>query len=112
MRLLPPFLICLLLSTAPAAAAPVEATPMRFSVENVNRTALPCQADGKRYDVRGRLVAPAGAAKRSVTLYLHEFGFGAHFWSFPEARYDYAAALARAGHASVVIDRLGYGASA
>ena len=37
---------------------------------------------------------------------------GESFWSFAAApRYDYAAALARAGHASVVIDRLGYGAS-
>jgi pimeloyl-ACP methyl ester carboxylesterase len=47
-----------------------------------------------------------------VTLYLHDSSFGEFFWSFSAApRYDYAAAMARAGHASVVIDRLGYGSS-
>jgi pimeloyl-ACP methyl ester carboxylesterase len=103
----------LLLLTAPSAgAAAVKTTPLRFDVANVNRSALPCSADGKRYVLRGRLVAPADDAGRAVTLYLHEFSFAAHFWSFPDERYDYAAALARTGQASVVIDRLGYGASA
>jgi pimeloyl-ACP methyl ester carboxylesterase len=47
-----------------------------------------------------------------VTLYLHDVSFGEYFWNFSAVpRYDYAAAMARAGHASVVIDRLGYGAS-
>jgi pimeloyl-ACP methyl ester carboxylesterase len=46
-----------------------------------------------------------------VTLYLHEFSYGQFFWDWPEERYDYGRALARAGHASVAIDRLGYDAS-
>jgi pimeloyl-ACP methyl ester carboxylesterase len=47
-----------------------------------------------------------------VTLYLHDLAFGEFFWSFSAVpRYDYAAAMARGGHVSVVIDRLGYGSS-
>jgi pimeloyl-ACP methyl ester carboxylesterase len=56
-------------------------------------------------------VAPAAAASaggQAVTLYLHEFSFGQFFWRFPVAGYDYARALAERGHASVVVDRLGY----
>jgi pimeloyl-ACP methyl ester carboxylesterase len=102
---------CLLALLLPCCAT-AKSTPLRFTVENVNRSALPCPADGGRYELSGRLVTPPGAAGRSVTLYLHEYSFASHFWSFPDDRYDYAAALAREGHASVVIDRLGYGASA
>ena len=96
---------------ASAPAAEVDVTPLRFSVENANRSELACPADGKRYDVRGWLTAPADHDGQAVTLYLHEYSFGAHFWRFGDERYDYAAALAREGHASVVVDRLGYGAS-
>jgi pimeloyl-ACP methyl ester carboxylesterase len=43
-----------------------------------------------------------------VALYLHEFSYGSFFFDWPEDRYDYGRALARAGHASVALDRLGY----
>src|SRR5207245_2451849 len=47
---------------------------------------------------------------RAVTLYLH--GAGGDLFDFTQVPgYDFAAALARAGHASVVVDRLGYGQS-
>jgi hypothetical protein len=47
-----------------------------------------------------------------VTLYLHVLGLGEFFWRFQDVPgYDYAAALARAGQSSVVIDRLGYDSS-
>jgi len=50
--------------------------------------------------------------RRAVTLYLHGFSFGEFFWRFAAVpRYDYATAMARRGHVSVVIDRLGYGRS-
>jgi pimeloyl-ACP methyl ester carboxylesterase len=85
-----------------------------FNVKNVNNSALSCSSDGKSYQIQGHLVAPAAALSGGpvgVTLYLHEFGLGQWFWRFPIAAYDYASAQAEAGHASVVIDRLGYGDS-
>jgi pimeloyl-ACP methyl ester carboxylesterase len=93
--------------------------PVTFQVRNVNRSALACPSDGAAYEVKGHLIGPAsevgpGASggPRAVTLYLHDLSFGESFWSFSAApRYDYAAGIARAGHASVVIDRLGYGSS-
>jgi pimeloyl-ACP methyl ester carboxylesterase len=90
-----------------------------FDVQNVNRSALACASDGAAYEVKGHLIGPAsevgaGASggRHSVTLYLHGFSVGGVFWNFSAApRQDYAAAMARAGHTSVVIDRLGYGSS-
>ncbi len=85
-----------------------------FQVRNVNRSKLPCHADGKTYTVNGHLVAPRGSLSHgvrmdAVTLYLHGLGVGQFFWRFRNVPgYDHAAAQARAGHASVVIDRLGY----
>jgi pimeloyl-ACP methyl ester carboxylesterase len=83
----------------------VATTPVEFRVRNVNRSALPCPADGREYTLHGHLVAPARGTPRAVTLYLHEFGFRSGFWR------DHARALAEAGHASVVVDRLGYAPS-
>jgi pimeloyl-ACP methyl ester carboxylesterase len=93
--------------------------PVTFQVRNIDRSTFACPSDGAAYEVKGHLVGPAAdvgpaatGGHRSVTLYLHGFSSGQFFWNFSAApRYDYAAALARAGHASVVIDRLGYGAS-
>jgi pimeloyl-ACP methyl ester carboxylesterase len=84
-----------------------------FQVHNVDRSALPCTSDGAAYEVKGHLVEPVTSrSPRSATLYLHGLGSGELVWSLQGApRYDYATALARAGHASVVVDRLGYGAS-
>jgi pimeloyl-ACP methyl ester carboxylesterase len=90
-----------------------------FPVRNVDRSALSCTSDGAPYEVKGHLVGPASTngteasgSPRSVTLYLHGLGTGEFLWSLDAAPgYDYAAAMARAGHASVVVDRLGYGAS-
>jgi hypothetical protein len=101
---------------APPAAPPVVDVPVRFAVRNVNGSALPCSSDGAPYVLSGRLVGPraalaAGGTAAAVTLYLHEFSFAGWFWRFPRPEYDYAAAQARAGHVSVVIDRLGYGDS-
>jgi hypothetical protein len=71
-----------------ALAAPAEArtpkialVPVTFSVQNVNRSQLPCGTDGATYEIRGHLTGPrsllpGGAAtsrtrKSTVTLYLH-----------------------------------------
>lgn len=93
---------------------PVVDLPVTFDVTNLNRSRLACQSDGKQYTVAGRLVAPRGRLgqpSRAATLYLHEFGWGRFFWQFPGGGDDYAREMARAGHVSVVIDRLGYDAS-
>jgi pimeloyl-ACP methyl ester carboxylesterase len=89
-----------------------------FAVRNTNTSALACPSDGAPYEVKGHLVAPRSAVSRSkggksgVTLYLHGRGFGEFLWNFTSVpSQNYATAQARAGHASVVIDRIGYGTS-
>jgi pimeloyl-ACP methyl ester carboxylesterase len=116
-------LLCWVAPTAAVAATAggtkVVNRPITFQVKNVNRSALACPSDGAAYEVKGHLIGRAsevgpGASggRHSITLYLHGFSVGGVFWNFSAVpRYDYAAAMARAGHASVVIDRLGYGSS-
>jgi pimeloyl-ACP methyl ester carboxylesterase len=90
-----------------------------FAVQNVNRSKLPCTTDGAPYQIKGHIVGPRSALGKSsrrrkpaATLYLHGLAFGEFFWNFKQVRgYDYAAAQGRAGHVSVVIDRLGYESS-
>jgi pimeloyl-ACP methyl ester carboxylesterase len=106
-------------AATPEAGVKVLKRPITFQVRNVNRSGLACPSDGAAYEVSGHLIGPASeigpgvsVGRGAVTLYLHDASFGEFFWSFSAApRYDYAAAMARAGHASVVIDRLGYGSS-
>jgi dienelactone hydrolase len=96
---------------ARARADQVREIPLSFTVRNVNRSRLACDSDGGTLTVVGRLVAPRSLLGRRdppVTLYLHEYGWGRFFWSFPRAGHDYARAMAMHGHASVVVDRLGY----
>lgn len=102
----------LALAAGPASAAVTE-TPISFAVKNTNTTSLPCQADGKDYTMRGTLVAPEGATPPAVTLHLHAVTWTRDYFRLPGApkSYDFAAQLAERGHASVVVDRLGYGAS-
>lgn len=86
-----------------------------FAVRNVNDTLVPCSTDGASYTIHGTVIGPAGALARdggAATLYLHGLGFGEFFWNFTAAPgHDFAAAMAARGHVSVLIDRLGYGAS-
>jgi hypothetical protein len=100
----------------PARPSGVVDLPVSFKVENVNRSKVPCLSYGREYTVRGHLVAPGStltsAAPRAVTIYLHGTTVGEPTWRFKAvAGYDYAYEQARAGHASVTIDQLGYGAS-
>lgn len=111
-------LVAALLLYPTAAVATTTSVPVTFTVTNVNRSGVPCLTDGRTYRVSGRLVAPAGLLSapgpHSVTLFVHGLGFGRFFWDFSSvAGYDLSAGLAGAGagHASVVIDRLGYGSS-
>lgn len=111
---------------SPAAAKPpsggdggVAEIPLRFTVRDSNTSAVECESDARRdllrlsYEVSGWLVAPRSALSKrdlAVTLYLH--GYGGGHWRFKDVPgYDFAGAMARLGHISVVIDRVGYGVS-
>jgi pimeloyl-ACP methyl ester carboxylesterase len=86
--------------------------PVSFSVLNTNQTSVPCSADGGTYTISGTLILPATSTPAGVTLYVHGLGYARYFWNFSAVPgYDYAGAEAAAGHASLVIDRLGYGQS-
>jgi pimeloyl-ACP methyl ester carboxylesterase len=101
---------------------------VRFTVQNLDRTDLgaterescPANPDeyGARWTIEGRLVGPtsmwlAPRGDRAVTLYVHGLAENGRtsflFDAIPG--YNYAREQARAGHASVVIDRVGYGRS-
>jgi pimeloyl-ACP methyl ester carboxylesterase len=99
----------------PAAAGVVD-VPVTFRVVNQNRSRVACPADDAAYEVRGHLVAPRSALSapggRSVTMYMHGIGWTHGYWRFTAVPgYDYATEMARAGHASLVYDQIGYGAS-
>ena len=98
-----------------ASSQSVATRPVVFSVRNINRTPVSCSTDGAAYQIRGFIVGPTSSLARSsraATLYLHGLGFGVFFWDFSAVPgYDFAAAMAASGHVSVIIDRLGYGAS-
>lgn len=92
--------------------------PVAFEVVNQNRTSLGCPApgpDGGDYRVRGTLVAPRAlldAGNPSAALYYHGLSYASFFFRFGDVPgYDYGLEQARDGHASVVVDRLGYGRS-
>ena len=100
-------------ASAGARAVKVNSTPVAFQVKNADTTGSPgCAPDGMPYTVRGHLTAPAKGKHKGVTLYLHGLGLGEWLWNFQPVRsYNFVAGMARLGHASVSIDRLGYGAS-
>lgn len=103
-------------TTTSLRAPGVTQVAVSFRVRNVNRSDVACASDGRTYTIRGHLVAPSALLARKkvdlATLYLHGLSFGEFFYR-PRAKpdYDYAQAQARNGHASVVVDRLGYGRS-
>ncbi len=103
----------MLCGTAQARAVKIASTPVSFQVQNTNTTAAPgCTTDGATYTVRGHLTAPKKGKQSGVTLYLHGLGLGEWLWNFqPVKAYNFVQGMARAGHASVSVDRLGYGAS-
>jgi hypothetical protein len=102
-------------ATPPAGAADdIVELPVTFKVNNHNHSLVPCPADGKDYSIAGHIVAPAKALDdaKAATLYLHAVTFGEYYWRFKAVPgYDYASIMARKGHVSVTIDRLGYGSS-
>jgi pimeloyl-ACP methyl ester carboxylesterase len=108
-------LVALALPTPTQAAPRLVDIPVEFTVRNVNRTAVPCGADGGSYTVRGHLTGPVSALRpdtgAAVALYLHGLEVGEWFWRFPAHGYNHALEMARLGHVSLTIDRLGYPSS-
>jgi pimeloyl-ACP methyl ester carboxylesterase len=106
-------------TSAPATSAParIVARQVVFELENTNATSVLCVPDNQSYEVRGRLVGPQRAVAGHsgpirVNVLVHDLSAGSWFWRLPgHPAYDYARKLARAGETSLVLDRLGYGAS-
>jgi alpha-beta hydrolase superfamily lysophospholipase len=102
---------------ATAARAGVVSREVVFELENTNATSVLCVPDNQAYEVRGRLVGPRRAVvghsgPLRINLLVHDLAAGSWFWSLPgHPAYDYARQLAREGETSLVLDRLGYGAS-
>ncbi|MGQ0623910.1 MAG: alpha/beta hydrolase [Sporichthyaceae bacterium] len=104
------------LLSGPAAAAPkndVVEIPVSFKVTNTNTSLVPCSSDGKDYTVSGVIVGPRKAIKagQAATLYLHAVTWGAYYFNLDIPGHNYAKEMAKRGHVSVLVDRLGYGAS-
>lgn len=96
--------IAVLLSTSVPAVADQNTIdqPVVFSVEG--------------YEIHGDLVGPVrlkktGSVQDAITIYLHGFGHGEWIWNLDVPGYNFAQEMAAAGHTSLIIDRLGYGAS-
>ena len=86
---------------------------VNFTVDNVNRSLVPCPTDGKRYTLSGHIVGPAAAMNdgAAATLYLHGSSVPEPTWRMPIPGYDYGYEQAQLGHISVTLDRLSYGSS-
>lgn len=96
----------------------IVSAPFAVAVRNRNTSlarCFPIVPDGSARVIRGHLTGPRTAlagTRPSATLLLHGLSYGEFFWRFGAvAGYDTTHELARAGHVSVAVDRLGYGAS-
>ena len=116
----------LLLATIPSAGAATPPAQLKtspgndivqravsFTVKNVNGTGIACQADGATYTVRGHITGTAQslADPQTVTLLEHGLSYGEFFGNSNISGYNFADEQAQAGHVTVTVDRLGYGAS-
>jgi len=88
-------------------------TEMNFPVTIQNRSLVPCFGAGTGpATIAATLITPESSTS-SITVYVHGLGYDRRFWHFDAVPgFDYAALLAESGHASLIIDRLGYGGSA
>jgi dienelactone hydrolase len=97
----------------------VDSRRVAFDLVNTNRSSVLCLPgpDARPYRVRGRLVAPRAVVDGrdpvvTVNVLVHDAGTGGWFFHLRDRpTYDYATRLAQQGQTSLVLDRLGYGAS-
>ena len=99
--------------TSASAASNIVELPISFKVKNTNNTSVPCQSDGKDYIVKGVVVGPksAIAAGDAATLYLHAVTWTSDYFNLDIEGHNFAAEMAKKGHVSIAVDRLGYGNS-
>ncbi|MCB8955630.1 MAG: alpha/beta hydrolase [Nocardioides sp.] len=107
-------------AVAAAASPAAPATGSRgvvFDIVDSNASTVLCAPDNASYRLRGRLVGTirdldgVGGPLR-VNVLVHDLGTGGWFWNLrTHPAYDYATRLAERGETSLVLDRLGYGAS-
>jgi hypothetical protein len=103
-------------ATSARASSPPIVMDVVFTVTNKVPDTPPAQqlcpsgsVDGKTYNIPGRLVGPPSAlAGRSITLYLHGTTTSANFDFTAVPGYDYQSQVAALGHASLVINQLGF----
>jgi len=105
------------LFSAPAASAAgnngIVQLPISFKVKNTNNTSVACQSDGKDYTVRGVVVGPKKAIQSAdaATLYLHAVTWTSDYFNLNIPGHNFVQDLAKKGHVSIAVDRLGYGNS-
>lgn len=96
--------------------------PFKQKVKLLNRTFSVCQPTNagtpppdKAYTVSGHITGPRAALEAkdpAITIYYHGLSYGEFFWRFKDVPgYDTTTELAKAGHVSLTVDRLGYGDS-
>src|SRR2546428_3967613 len=98
------------------AADTILELPVSFQVVNTNTSGAACPSDGLPYTVEAHLVGPQsiiyGSAQRAITVYVHGFSSSEPNWSFKLVPgYDLPVEMAKLGHVSLVINRLGYSPS-
>src|SRR3989441_10602673 len=98
------------------AADTILELPVSFQVVNTNTSGVACPWDGLPYTVQGHLVGAQsiiyGPAPRAITVYVHGFSSSEPNWSFKLVPgYDLPVEMAKLGHVSLVINRLGYSPS-
>jgi pimeloyl-ACP methyl ester carboxylesterase len=101
--------------SATAASSDVVTIPISFHVKNTNTTDVFCQnpVDGKDYTVKGVVVGPRSAIRsgKAATLYLHAVTWTSKYFTLNIPGHNYAEEMAKRGHVSIAVDRLGYGNS-
>src|SRR5687768_14493818 len=106
-------LLSAIAATSPAvgSAEPPAVAERRvvFSVDNVNRSEVPCASDGRQYEISATVVGPAdvldGDRAAAATLYVHGLGLTSYYWHYtPDRSLSHASRMARLGHVSVVYD--------
>jgi CSLREA domain-containing protein len=90
--------------------------PVEFQVVNSNTSGAACPADNGQYTLGAKLVGPEsviyGPGPRAITVYVHGFSSSEPNWAFKLVDgYDLPVELAKLGHVSLNINRLGYSPS-